>query len=344
MILSSTSSLKSLPNLLAMARSAAQRARRCALRASPSLLSLLHASWALHTNTEADVDIGVAIKLFADVKAIKDNHPYISPLLIGDENPFLVAEGLVDLYQEVHVATDLYAQSLNAAMEAFVNPRTEIKPATLSITEYSRIASALLMLRIFYQLQLKCCAQEDVISTARAFLNYLEPWETQQLAACDDFLLKVGSGWPSAAYHHLDVKYSDWEALSKKSTYIRRYFRALKFDLTEEEHPSITPASIKQAVRPHLHGALYQQPPLPQWTGTIDESWSRMIREDAASCNPSRPLGWFLYESSRHRWRWRGCFFDLGMLFWDYRRLEAWGILHQPTYDSMLSDFDAHLG
>ncbi|KAK7189286.1 hypothetical protein PSPO01_04873 [Paraphaeosphaeria sporulosa] len=279
-----------------------------------SLLSLFHTSWALHTNIEADIDIGVAIKLFADGKVTKDDDPYTSPILIGDENPFMVAEGLVDLYQEVHVATDLYAQSLNAAMEAFINPWTEITPATLSSTEYPRIARTLLILRIFYQLQLKCSAQEDVIPTCRAFLAHIEPWEIEQLAAIDDFLLKVGSGRPSAAYHHLDVKYSDWIALSKKSTYIRRYFRALKFGLAEEGNPSITPASIMQAARPHLHGPLYQQPPLPQWTGTIDEAWSRMMKEHAASCHPSRTLGWFLYDSSRYRWDWRACFVDLADL------------------------------
>lgn len=308
-----------------------------------SLLSLLHTSWALHTNPEADFDIDIAIKLFANGRLAHDDNPYTLPILTDDENPFLVADGLVDLYQEVHVATDLYAQSLNAAMEAFINPGTEIKPATLSPAEHVRIASAFLLLRTFYQLQLKCSAQEDIIPTCRAFLTHLDRWEIEQLAALDEFLLNVGYGRPSEVYNCLDAKYSDWSALLKRSTYVQRYFRTLNFGVTQEETPSITPASVMQAAGPDLHGRLFQPLPLPQWAGTIDEALSRMMREDAASSHPSRTFGWTLYDCSRYRWDCRPCFVDLGMFFWDYRRLDGWGILHQPTYESMLSGFEAHL-
>ncbi|KAF2446915.1 hypothetical protein P171DRAFT_429861 [Karstenula rhodostoma CBS 690.94] len=260
-----------------------------------------------------------------------------------DNNPLLVADGLVDLYQEVHVATDLYAQSLNAAMEAFINPWTELKPITLSSAEYVRIASTLSILRIFYQLQLKCSTQEDIMPTSRAFLTHLDQWEIKQLAALDEFLLNVGYGRLSAVYHRLDAKYSDWKALSNQSTYVQRYFRTLKFSVTQEEPSSITPISIMQAVRPGLHGQAFQLPLPPQWAGTIAEALSRMLKEDTVSRCPSRTFGWFLYDCSMYQWDWYPCFVDLGMFFWDYRRLEDWGILHQPTYDSMLSKFKAHL-
>jgi hypothetical protein len=313
-----------------------------------SLLSLLHTSWALHVNEAADLDISIAIELFANGK-VNGNDPYIAPIIVGDSDPLIVVDGLVDLYEEVHVATNLFAQSLNAAMESFINPWIVFKPIKLSSAEYARIASTLSVLRMFYILQMRCSAQEDVIPTGRAFLARLDPWEIDQLLALDEFLLRVGYERRSAVYRGLDAKYSDWKALSTGSTYVQRYFRALKFGSAQEESSSITPASITQALGSVLQGRLRHPPPDPSlWYRTIDEALSRMMVEDAASCCPSRTFGWLLYESMVRtrrlpQWDSRLCFGHLGMLFWDYDRLNRWGIIDQPTFNSMFSQLENHL-
>lgn len=307
-----------------------------------SLWSLLKTAWALHTTPEVDQDINIGIELFANGKATDDGDIDIRSVFNG-ENPLLIADGLVELYQEIHVATNLYAQSLDAAMETFVNPWTEIKMATLSPAEYCRVASTVLMLRIFYQLQLKCSHQQDAMSTYRAFLAHLDQWEIEQLAALDEFLKCVRLGTPSDAYYRLNL---DHIVLSKKSIYVQRYLQTFESGDTDESPSIISRVLFSGSARSHLRGLPYQQLPRLQTTGTIDEALTLMNAEDVASCRPSRTLGWFLHHCSNPDWSdWKRYqwFVDLGMFFWDHQRLENWCILHQPTYDSMFSKFEDHL-
>ena len=282
-----------------------------------NLFALLRTSWVLETVQDDDM-----IKLLSndDIDGIVTEG---NPLVADDEDPLYVMDGLVELYEEVEVATDLYAQSLNAAMETFINPGHEIRAIFLSMAEYCRVASTLWILRIFYQLQFRCVAQ-DSTAICVALINRLGIWQRVLVCGLDQWLLDIGYGAPSAIYSNLNLKYSDWRPIMNRSSYAERHFNTLRFGLPPYAN-RFTENIFDGNPRTFCRTAIYPPPanltPISQpWDGSIDQTLLEFVKNNGYSNCP----------------KWRHYIMELGLLFWDHKRLELWGL---SSYDELNSIF-----
>lgn len=289
-----------------------------------TLANLLRASWMLHNVDSADFDTEAALDLLRQSDLTEHTSRDAQVLAEGDD-PLLVVGGLMTLYEEVEVGAELYAQSLNAAMETFVNPCEQIKPVVLSPTEHFRIACAFWILKIYYQLHLKLYLHPKCDEFRQAFVARLLPWQVQQVASLEQFLHNVGNEQPTALYTIIDTKFSSWEELSDKSLYFRNYFHTLGWS-----NPHIFPVgqpvtfcAASQTLRDIRRTP--QGPPPWSVAQVSPDVFLQLFSTDYPLWN----YGWICYDwilnkTSTSTCDLRSYFSDLGLFFWDYNRLARW--------------------
>ncbi|EUC48503.1 hypothetical protein COCMIDRAFT_33986 [Bipolaris oryzae ATCC 44560] len=96
----------------------------------------------------------------------------------------------VDIYVEVDVAADIVAQSMNAAMQIYIDPQVAVTPVVLSVAEHTRLVCALLIVKIYYQLRSKFVpnGRRSMKDFATAFMQTLAPWQIAQSSSVEGFL------------------------------------------------------------------------------------------------------------------------------------------------------------
>jgi hypothetical protein len=296
--------------------------------------SLLRVAWALHDVSKEGFDAENAL----DLLRYNELHewPIMFPrLFTTTDDPLESIRGLIDLYVEVNSAAELVAQAMNAVTEAFVNPHVVMAPIMLSETEHTRIISALLTVRIYYQLRSKFGPVREIDTPAcnfpRTFIQSLNPWQVEQAVSVEGFVEKCLK--PNTPYilKAIDSKYRCWECFSAKSTYFRKYKNATAID--DDFSTSVVMGYDSQGV------AIYNRPlslsvaarnrnypnMQPPWNYNDDMCLSTEVPQ-------LRNHGWTLYNSiglygSMRRHHHEREFLALGMFFWDQDRLASWNLL-----------------
>jgi hypothetical protein len=261
------------------------------------------------------------------------HYPYI---LERDDDPWQTLEDLLDLIEDIDVVVDVYAQSINALVEVFVNPYLEPIPVELSGEEHTRIASSFLLLKIYYQHQQHFAYHGQPNTFVRAFFQDLDPWQVEQTVAVEYFLQTIPNLRGPSLFYLVDEEHRCKYMLSRRSSYIREYLGKIgsfrvdfcSFDANIKE----TPVSFSRASRyywPQYLFSVWRTP--PQLLPDLDHA--------AAREQPLYSYGWEYCEYlrralsySEQNLNYEHFFLGLGVFFWDQDRLEYWRIVDPSEF------------
>lgn len=304
--------------------------------------NLLRASWALHNVNNNDFDPDKTLAFLDQTKITEDwsiLYPYI---LRSKDDPMEALERLIDLHEEISTVVELYAKSVNAIVETFVNPYVLTTPITLSTAECNRIACGFWLLKIFYQFQLKFARYNQANDFIRTFMEQLSPWQVEQGLSIECFL--QSSCWYGHydPYILVDERMPTREDLSEQYLYVRNYFKVTN----ELPRPSLTPGIMQptffsRATRYYSYGFHEGWDQLPRLSAYSDAECSSVT-------NQLRSHGWTYFESAVRAHTipgntYRQFFLGLGMFFWDKDRLEAWELANPRHFTTVVKALSQRL-
>lgn len=287
--------------------------------------NLLRASWALHGVDNDQFDTDKTVALIQRTNIVEDWSTVYPSILHQDDDPFETLEGLMDLHDEVAFAAQLYAQCIHAVMETVNDPYVEILPVVLSTTEYTRVASSLWVLKVYYQLQLKFAGHPWQIEFEPAFMSHLRPWQVEQVSSVERLLQSLDTGGDSTLKTLTGTRYASKKLLSEQSLYFHNYFDVAGYNRRSADILAPGARSIiafSQAAKRYSHtGSVgWAQFPYngPHFTAAL-----------SARVTHLRNHGWMYFESvvssktrlSLSEQRYLEFFLDLGILIWDTERL-----------------------
>jgi hypothetical protein len=300
----------------------------------------VRASWALYNVDPLLFDPDKAIVLLGKVGLARDwstHYPYI---LERDDDPWQTLEDLLDLIEDIDVVVDVYAQSMNALVEVFVNPFVEPLSVELSREEYSRIASSFLLLKIFYQHQQHFAYHKRSNIFFRTFFQDLDPWQVEQTVAVEYYLQTISNLRGTSLNNLIEEKHRSKDILSERSLYIRDYLS--KIDIFTVDFCSLDEdvnkkwVSFSRASRhywPHSMFSVWRTP--PQLLPDFDHATARV--------QPLYSHGWEYCEYLRRALpyseqdlNYQHFFLGLGIFFWDQDRLDYWGIIDFSEFLDMM--------
>lgn len=280
---------------------------------------MLHVATASHNISDDDFDSDKPLDLLE--QANLDQWPAIcSRFLRSGDNVLDYMRGLVDIYVEVDVAADIVAQGMNAAMQIYIDPHVAVTPVVLSVAEHTRLVSALLIVKIYYQLRSEFVpnGHTSVKDFATAFMQTLAPWQMAQGSSVEGFLDSCQKS-PGGLYDEIiDKRYTCCECLLQKSSYLRNYSRAAAMDM-DRGHVFGRDTSFLR----YSHAVAEQHRRIDR-----RESWAGHVGYAQHPAIQLRNYGWIMYKTispsdmMRRQLVWR-----VGMLFWDQSRLAGWGMV-----------------
>jgi hypothetical protein len=298
--------------------------------------SLSRLSWALHNISDKDFDPEKALHLLTHVDLLHWSAMY-QRVLSKDDEPLKIVQGFIDLYIEVDTAVNKIAQAMNAAMEALVHPYVVHSPIVLSGAEYTRIACAIYVLKIYYQLRLKFFhAGHDWRSRfPETYLKGLKPWQVDQALCIEQFYhICQNGGKFQDMFGIIDREYTCKVCLSETSSFFRNYAKALRPSVEFNPGSFSFPKDFKCAVNDLRRRPTNSLIP-PPWHYDLEA----IGHPSHISPIPTqlRNYGWtvfnavFIDEEGEDRtlvnWQFRHVMPSLGILFWDQDRLTSWEIV-----------------
>jgi hypothetical protein len=300
---------------------------------------LIQTSWALYRHSHVDFNSQKAVALLGQYKVVEWSTLY-PQILENDADSIEALEVLFRMCEDVHLLVEAYAQSTAAAIEQVVNPWVEYAPITLSITEFTRVASTFWMLSIFYQFQLLFAHHGTAQPSVDRFIGDLQPWQVQQCLSAELFLSSSGSGATSSVYTLIGDKYGVRSALSMTTQLFQIYREVTSLSLNLEiKWRLATFSHVNSIVARTCVPWLQIQPSLDVGVGREGfEHTTTHLRND----------GWMLYELVRHinpvrSQQYHRLFMDLGILFWDLGRLVDWDFNDPDDFPSIVCLFEDRL-
>ncbi|KAF2190398.1 hypothetical protein K469DRAFT_384137 [Zopfia rhizophila CBS 207.26] len=307
--------------------------------------NLLLLSFALYRTDDCDFD-PYKTKAFLEERNLLEERAVIPRCILAyDDDPMEILEELTDFCNEVDEITDLFAQSVNAAVETFDNPGAEIRPIVLSTAEYIRIAGSFWILKLYYQLHLKFArlynnGQSGFIEWITHFVHCLRSWQVEQVLSVQLFIESCGTFSASAMYGLIDEKYNSRERLQEQSSYFRNLATANRSLCNPAPYTTgvYYPISFERAARMRFFG---YGPRASPWN-----SIPRVCPEDTLRPREviGRNHGWILFETVRKNGdifpsSYRHLFLDLGVFFWDQDRLMLWGLADPSDISTICASF-----
>ncbi|KAF2464821.1 uncharacterized protein BDR25DRAFT_306939 [Lindgomyces ingoldianus] len=308
-----------------------------------STANLFHASWALHCLAEGEFD-PVGAKAFLERRNLVKQPIAYPHILKSFSDPMDALDEFLDFKAEIDIIVERYAESVNAIMETFVNPDVEIQPITLSGAEYARISEAFLILKLYYQFQLKFKRAEKFgdgpFTWEPDFTSCLYPWQVEQVLSVDWFLQSYGHTCSSAFYGLISEWYSSQERLEEESSYFRHFKRAISnVEAYYPANPHFVPfrlaARYFSSMAPwRLNSEAFDSPtqgPSEELLGTTENT------------TPSH--GWIYFKSVRQPHQipeaiYGQLFLELGIFFWDQDRLAEWNLADPNEFKDVLVAFE----
>ena len=299
---------------------------------------LIQASLALHRHDHADSDPQKAAALLEQYAVT--GWLALSPrILENDTDPMEALEVLLDMCEDVNRLVEAYAQSSAATIEQVVNPWVEYAPITLSTTEFTRVASAFWMLRIFYQLQLLFTRHETVQHSVQEFISTLQPWQVEQCLSVELFLGSYGFKTTSPVCTLTGDKYGTGSVLSCKSWLLHAYREAVTLNINQVKRLRLT-TFANASFRARSNSAhVISTAPWLQIQQDLDVEVGREGFERTTS--QLRNHGWMLYGLVRHidpidLQQYHQLFLDLGIFFWDMGRLVDWDFVDPDDFPDIV--------
>lgn len=188
----------------------------------------MRVSWALHNLADDDFDPSKVLDLLGSKNLFEWSSMHICAPST-DKDPLETITGLLQLYTEVDLATDLVAQGMNAATETIVHPHVEVTPISLSSMERTRIACSLYILKIYYQFRLKFiyAGHGSASKFPSVFSTALKPWQAEQVLSVEWYFLGCQDPTPYTMYKAADGKFTCQQCMFETSLYFRNFKRAL---------------------------------------------------------------------------------------------------------------------
>ncbi|KAJ4335821.1 hypothetical protein N0V95_008784 [Ascochyta clinopodiicola] len=251
---------------------------------------------------------------------------------------------MTDFCLQVTDAAELVGKCLVVPVEMYLNPHACIPPIILSNNEHTRIACALWVLKIYYQLRRKFVdrAPDHANLFATAFLRNLKPWQIDQVIVVQR---KVSNCYLE---HHDSLNHFDQTefGLLKRladSQYSIKYHQTL---YQARDSTRLIPHFgyyIRALIHPHRRAP--SGPAMRAWWHTSNDvghpstpsSITTQLRNHAWIC--SEPTTHTV--TTAHSDRYMNICRQLGLFFWDYARLLAW---HLPDSDELMTVVDSHPG
>jgi hypothetical protein len=308
---------------------------------SQPVSGLIHASWALHRHDHAESDSQKAAALLKQY-AVADWSALSPCILENNTDPTEALEVLLYMCEDVDRLVEAYAQNSAATIEQVVNPWVEYSPITLSTTEFTRVASAFWMLRIFYQVQLLFTRHETVQHSVQEFISTLQPWQVEQCLSVELFLGSYGFKTTSPTCTLIGGNYGAGPVLFCKSWLLHAYREAISLNINQVTKLCLTTfANASFGARIKSAHAISTAP----WLQIQQDLDVEVVREGfERTTSQLRNHGWMLYGLVRHidpvdPQQYHRLFLDLGMFFWDMGRLVDWDFVDPDDFPDIVRLF-----
>lgn len=278
----------------------------------PLLGNLLQTAWTLHGIDDESFDADMTLHIlrfnsFQDWVSI-----YPQTVLVTDD-PLGNIQSLIDIYEEVHVAADLIAQDMAAAMDALVSPHTVVAPIVMSTAEQIRILCALLTVKMYYLFRRKFAQKghSNRNNFPLYFMRAMEPWQAEQAKSIIRVACSIDKLWAFYLHETINTQSKNYE-----------YFQNLAYFQSHVDDWSVGSETISlfSGAARRCHDEDGQ---LPFWMMGSTDEWPV---PDASPHTPQLPShGWMVFASiSGTSTLHRSC---LGLMFWDYSRLISWNLI-----------------
>ncbi|KAF2017201.1 hypothetical protein BU24DRAFT_490414 [Aaosphaeria arxii CBS 175.79] len=261
-----------------------------------------------------------------------DNWINLIPEILGNDR--LLVKYMIELaevLEEVNEATEVYAETLAANVYAFMKPWTQPSSLELSRMERLRLATACLNVRVLHQLHMVFSIQNRSNDFIPTFVASLDPYEREISLALDYFIHHISRGSSHAAtWDFVNHEHFSMECLRGKSCYMRYVLDLM--DDAHFHHFFHRPCDCRSVTFRRSEGA-------PSWhAAPSDFGLSRIEVDDETNFANS---GWFYLDSVREKhdvtsMHYSKLFLQLGILFWDERRLAALGFSDPDEFPVIL--------
>jgi len=234
-------------------------------------------------------------------------------------DPILALQSVSDFYTEVEEAAELIGRLMIIKVERLANPHVCVPPITISTTEHIRLASTLLIIKIYYQLRPRFLKQGEYAGQLAPFYwKNLTPWLMDQGTTLDWLLLRC-SGEYEHSLCHWDQSESELLMCLSESRFVRSYHVLYHQELASTFRIIPRFSHNLNGQHPGIRGPGYWHHE-PSDVG--HPAMSAQLRNHVSSC--SDPTLQSVPQA--HTGRYANICRQIGLYFWDYSRLNVWGL------------------
>lgn len=177
--------------------------------------NLLCLSWILDTVPQEYIDPLYVVDWLRETNSIGESLMLSRWLFVRIDSLAVLYE-LADVMEEIDEVVRFYTQGVLACLDILSDPDVSHSTIELSLTEYGRIASAFLLLKILTQ-YLRLEGDE------RMFMDTLQVWQIERMVTLNTFLRGIGHRSGSPLYYLVNEKFWSTESARTASSYIREY-------------------------------------------------------------------------------------------------------------------------